>query len=92
MLEKKNISVETKDEARKLKIDQDAAWQVIERVDAVIIGKGKKFIRYTPDESNKAEILKAALGRSGNLRAPTLESDKTLIVGYNEALYDEVVH
>lgn len=92
MLEKNNISVEIKDDARKRKIDKNAAWEIIEKFDSIIIGQGKKYTPYSPDKSNREIILKAAIGRSGNLRAPTLELKGTLIVGYNEAVYQEFVH
>ena len=34
--------------------------------------------------------MQEVLGRSGNLRAPTLQVDKTYYVGYNETMYKEL--
>ncbi len=38
-----------------------------------------------------AELLKHLLGPTGNLRAPTLRVAKTLLVGFNEECYAEVL-
>ena len=35
-------------------------------------------------------LLKQILGPTGNLRAPTLRTGKTLVVGYNEAVYTDL--
>jgi arsenate reductase-like glutaredoxin family protein len=40
-----------------------------------------------PDEATLAELL---IGRTGNLRAPTLRQGRTLIVGFDEATYKQV--
>lgn len=45
------------------------------------------MLEFTPDETNKEEILKAAMGRSGNLRAPTVEINGKLLIGYNDEMY-----
>jgi len=37
------------------------------------------------------EILKLVLGPTGNLRAPTLLVGKTMVVGFNEEMYSDVV-
>ena len=56
-------------------------------VKTVHIGKGKKVFSYAPDNKNKEEILKASLGRTGNLRAPTLKKGDQLFVGFNDSIY-----
>ena len=43
------------------------------------------------DSPTAEEIKKVLLGPTGNLRAPTLRKGKTLIVGFNEEMYDELV-
>lgn len=75
-------------DAKKEKIDTDMAWQMITQYDRVKIGKGKKVLDYAPDERVKEEILKAAMGRSGNLRAPSIATGKTLLIGYNDQMYE----
>ena len=75
-------------DARKEKIDHDRAWEMIMEQERVYIGKGKKVLDLQPGDDNKEEILKAAMGRSGNLRAPALTSGSRMFIGYNEAIYD----
>lgn len=87
MFENRDLTIETQDDARKRKIDKDAAWNILKNYQSIIIGKGKKMITYKPDDASKDEILKAALGRSGNLRAPTIEIEGKLVIGYNEEMY-----
>lgn len=54
----------------------------------VVIAKGKSLVEWVPTQENKDEILKLAMGRSGNLRAPSVMVGKTLIIGFNDTLYD----
>ena len=56
----------------------------------VYIGKGKKVLEFAPDESNREEILKAAMGRSGNLRAPAVKKGDTFFIGFNEDIYSNL--
>ena len=55
----------------------------------IYIAKGKKILALAPDVANREEILKSAMGRSGNLRAPTLKVGKKVLVGFNDTLYPE---
>ncbi len=57
----------------------------------VYIVNGRKINHWQPDESNKEDILAKAIGRSGNLRAPTIKVGDTTIIGFNEALYEEIM-
>ncbi len=56
------------------------------------VAKGKKVAevdlkKERPDDAALASLM---LGPTGNLRAPTLITGKTVVVGFNEELYDEV--
>ncbi len=57
------------------------------RFQKVTVGKGKKTLEFFPSSDNKEEILKHCLGRTGNLRAPAVDMDGVLYVGYNEEMY-----
>ncbi len=35
-------------------------------------------------------LKKVMLGPTGNLRAPTLRKGKTLVIGFNEDMYQEI--
>jgi hypothetical protein len=77
------MEIETVDDARKRKIGRDEAWDILTKYKTVAIGRGKKFKTFAPSDENREEVLKAAMGPSGNLRAPALEKEDTLIIGYN---------
>jgi hypothetical protein len=47
-------------------------------------------LSFKPDELNKTEILKASMGRSGNLRAPTIVKEDMLYIGFNETIYEDL--
>ena len=75
-------------DAKKEKIDEADAWRMIKRHGRVLIAKGKNVVEYTPTEENRQEVLKQAMGRSGNLRAPSLTVEDTLYIGFNESMYN----
>ena len=39
--------------------------------------------------NSKEDILGDVMGRSGNLRAPTIQVGNTILIGFNPALYAE---
>ena len=78
-------------DARKNVLKEEEAWQLLQEADTVVVGKGKKSLSFQPTEESREELLKAALGRTGNLRAPTLRIGKQIYVGYNEGMYGEIL-
>ncbi|MCB9908950.1 MAG: hypothetical protein H6829_01635 [Planctomycetes bacterium] len=66
--------------------------RVLEGIRQVIVAKGKKVVRFdlAKDAPEPAELEAVLLGPTGNLRAPTMRMGKTLLVGFQEALYGEV--
>jgi hypothetical protein len=74
-------------DAKKEKIDRKMAWQLMQTRQTVYIGKGKKVLSLAPEEAHKEEILKAAMGRSGNLRAPSVKTKDAFFIGYNDTIY-----
>jgi len=62
------------------------------QVDEIYATKGRAVVHLDlrqdkPDEATLAELL---IGRTGNLRAPALRQGRTLIVGFDEAMYKQV--
>tara|TARA_R110002072_G_scaffold291959_1_gene460318 strand:- start:10492 stop:10677 length:186 start_codon:yes stop_codon:yes gene_type:complete len=55
----------------------------------VHVAKGKKVLTFEPkkDSFDPNEFQKAAIGPSGNLRAPTIRTGKTWFVGFSEEAY-----
>ena len=63
---------------------------VLEGVGHLLVAKGKKILRFDlkDDRPSDAELLDLLLGRSGKLRAPTIRTGATLLVGYNLELLE----
>ncbi|MBA3009395.1 MAG: hypothetical protein KKF12_19570 [Proteobacteria bacterium] len=85
--EQKGIRIADTSDAKKEKIDREKAWELIVSRQTVHIGKGKKVLCFEPDALHREEILIAAMGRSGNLRAPAVMTKDALFIGYNELIY-----
>lgn len=80
-------------DARKTPMDRSAALSLAAQVDQIFASKGKKVVyldlkQDRPDENTVAAVL---LGPTGNLRAPTLRRGRTLLVGFDEATYENVL-
>ena len=61
--------------------------------DVIFVTRGQKVVRFDmkqepPDDETLTAHL---LGPTGNLRAPTLRRGKTLLVGFSEAVYRQVL-
>ena len=54
-------------------------------------GERRRVETFVPTEDTQAAILKAVIGRSGSLRAPTIQSGNIFLVGFNSALYETEV-
>jgi hypothetical protein len=63
----------------------------LQRAEKIFVAKGQKVQTYIPDLSVKDELMHNVLGRSGNLRAPTVQVGNTYYVGYNETMYKELM-
>ena len=57
----------------------------------VIVAKGKQVQTFKPGGKPTAEVIEAMLGPTGNLRAPTIVTGKTVVVGYSEDCYSSVL-
>ena len=76
-------------DARKEKINEDQAWDLLSQAQTLYIATGKKVLTLAPEPGEKESILKAAMGRAGNLRAPTLKKGEAILIGYNDSLYPD---
>ncbi len=91
MFDAKGIEITEAVEARKQKIEGDDAWNILASTDELIVGRGKKFQTFDPKTDDKEAILKVCLGRTGNLRAPTLKMGSRVVVGFNDDMYEQFV-
>ena len=85
--EQKGIHPQNIIDAKKEKIDREMAWKLLQTRQTVHVGKGKKVLSLAP-ATHKEEILKASMGRSGNLRAPAVRTKDAFFIGYNELIYE----
>jgi arsenate reductase-like glutaredoxin family protein len=68
------------------------ALALLKGMTTLLVAKGKQVTRVDlkKDRPDDETLIKMMLGPTGNLRAPTMKVGKTVVVGYNDALYDEV--
>ena len=87
-LDTHNLEVENRTDARKEKMEADAVWELIGKAVQIVVAKGKRVETFVPTEDTQEAILKAVLGRSGSLRAPTVQTGDVFLVGFNTTLYE----
>ena len=58
----------------------------------MVVARGKRWLDFDmkKDSPPDDELLKAVMGPSGNLRAPTIVVGKTVLVGFHEEPYEEI--
>ena len=80
-------------DAKKQTIKKGQALDVLANVDQLYVAKGKRVLHVDLRKARppKAELLEFLLGPTGNLRAPTLRKGRTLIVGFDEKTYEQVL-
>ena len=89
-LDANNIQVDSRTDARKQKLNSTEVWERIKTAQSIHVAKGKKVDVFDPNADSQDTILKAIMGRSGNLRAPTLQIGDRFFVGFNALLYDAI--
>jgi arsenate reductase-like glutaredoxin family protein len=72
------------------KLGRDVAESMLGESTALHVAKGKKLTSFKGDDLQSEDAVNAMLGPTGNLRAPTLRVGKTLVVGYNEELFEQI--
>ena len=85
------MEIESRTDAGKERFDSGAVWERIESAESVHVAKGKRVDVFAPKDKSQDDILAAVMGRSGNLRAPTLKVGDTFYVGFNEQLYERIL-
>ena len=87
MLQGHGVTIEKIVDARKEALAGADAWKLLASAEQVLIAKGKAYQVFDPRTDSKESVLAQALGRTGNLRAPTLRVGDQLWVGFSEGLY-----
>lgn len=73
------------------KLGRDDAVALAGQCDTLIVARGKKVTTFDLSGGPDDAMLDAMLGPTGNMRAPTVRSGKTLLVGFNEEQYASVL-
>jgi len=81
-----DISITEKTPASR-KLQQADARTLLKSASNLIALKGKKVSEFKIAKNVSKEAVAAMLGPTGNMRAPTLKTGKTLIVGFNEEIF-----
>jgi len=77
-------------DARRVSLKQEDALAILADVDELYSSKGKRVTHVDlKKEKPSDEMLRSLLlGPTGKLRAPTLRVGRTLLVGFDQAIYD----
>ena len=75
-------------DARKEALDAEQAWTLLKGARVVTVAKGKTSVRFDQVAKQKDELLKQALGPTGNLRAPTFRVGDEFVIGFSPELYE----
>lgn len=69
------------------------ALELARSVSQIVVARGKKVVTFDmqADPPDDETLLAHLLGPTGNLRAPTIRKGKTLLVGFSEEAYKEVL-
>ena len=78
-------------DATKTRFDEKGAWELLKGAERITVAKGKKVQVFDNVPAQKDELLKNAMGPSGNLRAPTFRVGRQFVIGFNPELYEEWV-
>ena len=80
-------------DAKKQTVTGDHALVVLGGVDELYVIKGKRVVHVDlrKGRPDRAALLNLLLGPTGNLRAPTLRKGRTLLVGFDEVTYRQVL-
>jgi hypothetical protein len=78
-------------DARKQSFDAKAAVALLRTGKRILAAKGKKIVELDPQTAADAEIAAAALGPSGNLRAPAIRAAGSYLVGFSEETFSRML-
>ncbi len=73
------------------KLGKSDAARMAKAASKVIVAKGKRVSEFKPGGKASPELVEAMLGPTGNLRAPTIRRGKTVIVGFNEDVFEDAL-
>lgn len=72
------------------KLSKADAKEIAKGSSKVYVAKGKKLDVFDMKSADMSEVVEKMLGPTGNLRAPTLRTGKTTVVGFNEDTFASI--
>ena len=80
-------------DATKVRYDATDALKLLDGIETLVAARGKKIETFDlkKNRPGDAELLARLMGPTGNLRAPTARVGRTLIVGFNEDAYRQIL-
>lgn len=85
------MEVLSQTDAKKKPIDRNEAISLLSAASEVYVVKGKKSLHFDMATASLEDVLAAALGPTGNLRAPAFRTGSTLVVGYDAETYSRAL-
>lgn len=85
-MEDSKITIAEKTPASR-KLQESDSRALLKSASKLIALKGKKVSEFRVAKNVSEEVVAAMLGPTGNMRAPTLKVGKTLIVGFNQEIF-----
>jgi hypothetical protein len=73
------------------KLSRKDASEMAKKASRVVVMKGKKVQDFEPGGKAPKALVDVMLGPTGNLRAPTIKLGKTVLVGFNAEVFDDVL-
>jgi hypothetical protein len=74
-----------------VRIEAEAAWEKFSQAEMIYVVNGRNILNLPPTDENKEAILEKAIGRSGSLRAPTIQVGDQFVIGFNQELYTKLL-
>ena len=71
------------------KLGRAEAGEIAKQATRVIVAKGRKVREFAPGGKAGADVIDAMLGPTGNLRAPTVRVGRTVLVGFDEDVFQK---
>jgi arsenate reductase-like glutaredoxin family protein len=75
------------------KLGAEKALELAKSAGRIIVMKGKKISDFDMKKNPPTddELLAAMVGATGNLRAPTIVHGKTVLVGFNQDVFEDLL-
>ncbi len=92
-LDQHGIPVKTQLDARTTPLVEADALQLVDKANELYVTRGTKVFHFNlkQERPDNETLLGFLIGRSGKLRAPTVQVGKTLIVGFDQSTYEHVL-